>query len=299
MYEFTTDRTRLDPAAIHAFLTASYWAEGIDIETVERSMADSMCFGFLKDGATVAFGRVVTDRATFAWLADVFVLPEHRGAGLGRRLVEGILADGRLSTLRRWVLRTADAHDLYRRYGFEEIGAPGMWMERVVGGVPRVTLRATSNDDVPVVQAWERHPENAAFVQVWSKDRHRRALTDPTQRHLILETGDRAVGFVILAGIGGAGSVVEFRRIVVVEKGRGIGKAAVARVLEYAFDELDASEVWLDFVEHNTRARHVYEKYGFRADPTARLSTEIDGERVPLVKMTLPRAVFERLERRP
>lgn len=129
-YEFTADRSRLDLNLIHGFLTASYWARGIDADTVERSMAGSLCFGFLEGEATVAFGRVVTDCATFAYLADVFVLPEHRGQGLGKRLVEGILADARLSGLRRWVLRTLDAHALYRKYGFEELGAPDTWMER-------------------------------------------------------------------------------------------------------------------------------------------------------------------------
>jgi len=130
MYQFTSQRTRLDPEVVHAFLTESYWASGIDLDTVERAMAGSLCFGFLDDGATVAFGRVITDGATFAYLSDVFVLPEHRGAGLGKRLVEGILQDPRLLSLRRWALRTRDAHALYRRYGFGEIQEPETWMER-------------------------------------------------------------------------------------------------------------------------------------------------------------------------
>jgi GNAT superfamily N-acetyltransferase len=134
-YEFTTERDRLDLAVVHAFLTASYWAEGVDVDTVQRSLAGSMCFGFLEDGATVAFARVVTDAATFAYLADVFVLPDHRGAGLGKRMVERILADPRLATVRRWVLRTGDAHGLYDRYGFEVTSTPEMWMERVAGSV--------------------------------------------------------------------------------------------------------------------------------------------------------------------
>lgn len=134
-YEFTTERDRIDLAVVHTFLTASYWAEGVDVDTVARSMAGSMCFGFLEDGATVAFARVVTDAATFAYLADVFVLPEHRGAGLGKRMVERILADPRLATVRRWVLRTGDAHGLYDRFGFEVTTTPDMWMERVTGSV--------------------------------------------------------------------------------------------------------------------------------------------------------------------
>jgi len=128
--ELTTDRGRIDTHVVHRFLTESYWAAGITVETVERSMEGSMCFGLLLDGATIGFARVVTDAATFAYLADVFILPEHRGTGLGKRLVEGVLSDPRLSGLRRWVLRTGDAHDLYRRYGFEVTPTPEVWMER-------------------------------------------------------------------------------------------------------------------------------------------------------------------------
>jgi N-acetylglutamate synthase-like GNAT family acetyltransferase len=130
-YEFTADRDRIDPREVHGFLTASYWARGIGFETVERSMAGSMCFGYLLDGQTVAFARVISDGATFAYLADVFVVPAHRARGLGKRLLEGIFADPRLSGLRRWLLRTLDAHDLYRRFGFDEVAAPDTWMERV------------------------------------------------------------------------------------------------------------------------------------------------------------------------
>lgn len=140
--ELTTDRRRIDTRVVHGFLTESYWAPGITVETVERSMDGSMCFGLLLDGATVGFARVVTDGATFAYLADVFVLPEHRGAGLGKRLVEGVLADPRLTGLRRWVLRTADAHDLYRRFGFEATPTPEMWMERTRGADAEASARA-------------------------------------------------------------------------------------------------------------------------------------------------------------
>lgn len=134
MYEFTADHARLDAKVVHDFLSSSYWAAGIDPTAVEKSMASSMCFGLLENGATVAFGRVVTDEVTVAYLADVFVLPGHRGEGLGKRLIEGILADARLATLRRWILRTADAHGLYRRYGFEPIAGSPMWMERIGQG---------------------------------------------------------------------------------------------------------------------------------------------------------------------
>ena len=137
-YVYTTERQRLDVRAVHAFLTRSYWAKGIDLATVERSMIGSLCFGLLASDETVAFARVVTDGVTFAYLADVFVLPEHRGVGLGKRLVENILADPRLSGLRRWVLRTSDAHGLYAGYGFVPTATPEMWMERVRPPGPHV-----------------------------------------------------------------------------------------------------------------------------------------------------------------
>jgi len=133
-YEFTTDRERLDVRAIHAFLTTSYWAAGRDLATVERSMESSLCFGYLMNGETVAFARVVTDTVTIGHVADVFVLPAHRGRGLGKRLIEGILADPRLQSVRHWTLRTKDAHGLYRQYGFEGFPESETWMHRCGGG---------------------------------------------------------------------------------------------------------------------------------------------------------------------
>ena len=130
-YLITDARERMDVAAIHAFLTRSYWARGIPLEVVERSMRHSLCFGVLRDGEQVAFARVVTDRATFAYLADVFVLPAHRGHGLSKWMLAVVLAHPDLQGLRRISLATRDAHGLYRRFGF---GAPrdsGVWMERL------------------------------------------------------------------------------------------------------------------------------------------------------------------------
>ena len=129
-YEISTDRARLDIDLVHRFLAQeSYWAKGRDRPIVERSIENSMPFGAYLDGRQVGFARVVTDRATFAWLADVFVLPEHRGHGLGKQLVEAALGHPDLAGLGRWLLGTADAHELYRRYGFSEIGGS----ERLMG----------------------------------------------------------------------------------------------------------------------------------------------------------------------
>ena len=123
-YEISTDRSRLDVDLIHRFLSEeSYWAKGRPREQVERSLEHSLNFGAYLDGRQVGFARVVTDRATFAWLADVFVVRDHRGRGVGKQLVEAALAHPELRDVSRWLLGTADAHDLYRRYGFRELEA--------------------------------------------------------------------------------------------------------------------------------------------------------------------------------
>jgi GNAT superfamily N-acetyltransferase len=128
----TTDHGRFDREAIHAFLTRSYWAEGIPRVTVHRSIEGSLCFGLLEGAGQIGFARVVTDRATFAYLADVYVLESHRGRGLGRWLIECVTAHPDLQGLRRQCLVTRDAHDLYRPFGFEAVRAPERYMEKVL-----------------------------------------------------------------------------------------------------------------------------------------------------------------------
>jgi GNAT superfamily N-acetyltransferase len=124
------DQTRLDMTVIHAFLSGrSYWAKGVPIEIVERSIRNSLCFGMFKAGRQMGFARVVTDRATFAWLADVFIIEEVRGGGLGKKLVAAILAHPDLQGLRRFMLGTRDAHKLYERYGFSSLEFPERFME--------------------------------------------------------------------------------------------------------------------------------------------------------------------------
>jgi GNAT superfamily N-acetyltransferase len=131
MYTITTDRARLDSVAIHAFLTRSYWSPGIPLATVERAIANSLAFGVLHGEEQVGFARVVTDRATFGYLADVYILEAHRGQGLGRRLIEAILAHEDLQGLRRFMLATRDAHALYAGFGFRPLAAPERLMEIV------------------------------------------------------------------------------------------------------------------------------------------------------------------------
>jgi GNAT superfamily N-acetyltransferase len=129
-YEIDTDKARLDREAIHGFLVASAWAEGIPQPVLARAIEHSIAFGLYRDRRQVGFARVVTDQATFAYIADVFVLPEERGKGLGRWLVETVLAHPELQGLRRWLLGTRSAHGLYRRCGFSEAPPPFAFLER-------------------------------------------------------------------------------------------------------------------------------------------------------------------------
>jgi GNAT superfamily N-acetyltransferase len=131
-YLISTDKARLDIHFIHKALSlSSYWAEGRSLDTVKKSLEHSLCFGIYADGQQVGFARVVTDYATFAWLCDVFVLASHQGQGLGKQLVETIVAHRELQDLDIFLLATRDAHELYRRYGgFEGLRAPDKWMVR-------------------------------------------------------------------------------------------------------------------------------------------------------------------------
>ncbi len=126
----STDKSRLDLAVVHGFLKGSYWAEGVPEEVVLRSVENSLVFGVYRGEEQAGFARVVTDYATFAYLADVFILKAHCERGLGKWLVETILSHPELQGMRRWMLATRDAHGLYREYGFTELEEPGIFMER-------------------------------------------------------------------------------------------------------------------------------------------------------------------------
>lgn len=130
-YILTDDQAQIDVAATHAYLTRSYWSPGIPLETVERALANSFCVAVRHDGAQVGFARVITDYATFAWLADVHVLEEHRGKGLSKAMVAALQDHPRLAGLRRWGLHTLDAHGLYDQLGWTRQATPERMMERV------------------------------------------------------------------------------------------------------------------------------------------------------------------------
>lgn len=129
-YEISTDRARLDLDAMHAYLSRTYWSPGIPLATLAKAVEHSICAGVYRGTSQVGFARMVTDRATFAYLADVYVLDEHRGQGLAQELIEGLLAHPDLQGLRRLMLVTRDAHCLYEKFGFKALTAPERFMER-------------------------------------------------------------------------------------------------------------------------------------------------------------------------
>ena len=126
----STDPKRLDLHVVHNFLTNCYWAKGIPLEVVERSISHALCFGIYDgSGAQVGFARVVSDFATVAYLGDVFVLESHRGHGLGKWMMECIMQHPALQGMRRWILVTRDAHGLYKQFGFTPLKSAGRYME--------------------------------------------------------------------------------------------------------------------------------------------------------------------------
>jgi GNAT superfamily N-acetyltransferase len=128
-YVLSWEPSAQQPKQIHAYLTRSYWAEGIPLSVVRRSMEGSLCLGVFAKGKQVAFARVITDGATFAYLCDVYVLEGHRGKGLATWMLGEILAHPRLQGLRRFTLATRDAHALYARHGFMPLARPQSFME--------------------------------------------------------------------------------------------------------------------------------------------------------------------------
>ncbi len=134
-YVVTTDQVRLDLAAIHAYLKESYWSPGIPFGIMERAVRNSLAFGLFHGEAQIGFARVVTDRATYGYLADVYVLEPHRGHGLATWLIECVCSHSELQGLRRFALATRDAHGLYRKFGFRELANPSQQMEILRPGI--------------------------------------------------------------------------------------------------------------------------------------------------------------------
>ena len=127
----STDPAQLDVDAIHAFLTQSYWAQGIPKDIVVCSLQNSLCFGVYDGDRQIGFARVISDLATYAYIGDVYILEEYRGQGLGKWLMECVIGHPALQGLRRWSLATRDAHGLYQQFGFRALKKPESYMEIV------------------------------------------------------------------------------------------------------------------------------------------------------------------------
>ncbi len=129
-YLISTDKSRLDLTLIHNFLRTSYWAAGIPLEVVRRSIEHSLSFGLYREDQQIGYARVITDYATFAYLGDVFILEPFRGQGLSKWLMEVVVTHPELQGFRRWILLTKDAHGLYKKVDFTEVKTPERYMER-------------------------------------------------------------------------------------------------------------------------------------------------------------------------
>lgn len=130
--QISTDKSKLQIDVIHNFLTRTYWAKGRTKDEVEKSIAHSCCFGAYQGNTQVGFARVCTDYTVFAYLMDVFVLPEHRGKGISKELMKAIVSNKKLESCTVWMLKTADAHGLYEQFDFSELGHPEKLMERLI-----------------------------------------------------------------------------------------------------------------------------------------------------------------------
>lgn len=129
-YKFSSETNDMDVSVIHGYISRSYWATNIPLATMKKAIDNSLCFGVFTDsGEQVAFARMVTDSATFAYLADVFVLEEHRGKGLSKWIMKNIIEHPNLQGIRRMVLATSDAHGLYKEFGFKALNFPESFME--------------------------------------------------------------------------------------------------------------------------------------------------------------------------
>ena len=128
-FTFSTDKPKLDPSVIHAFLTESYWSKGCSMDNVLRRIENALCFGVYDNDKQIGFARIITDKVTFAYIADVFILENYRGQGLSKQLMTFILEQPDLQNLKRWLLATRDAHGLYTQFGFTPLSNPDMWMD--------------------------------------------------------------------------------------------------------------------------------------------------------------------------
>jgi N-acetylglutamate synthase-like GNAT family acetyltransferase len=129
-YLISTDKSKIDVTVVHQFLSQSYWAKGISQSIMQKSIENSLCFAVYHKQVLVGFARVISDFATFSYLADVFIVPEERGKGLSKWLMQVIMNHPGLQGLRRFLLATRDAHSLYAQFGFTALDKPERWMQK-------------------------------------------------------------------------------------------------------------------------------------------------------------------------
>ncbi len=132
MITITTNKNDLNITVIHTFLTETYWAKGRTVEEVQKTIDNSLCFGVYLENQQIGFARVVTDYTVFAYLMDVFILPEYRGMGYAKQLMKKVIEEPNLESCTVWMLKTSDAHHLYEHYGFTELAHPEKVMERII-----------------------------------------------------------------------------------------------------------------------------------------------------------------------
>lgn len=132
MITISTDKSKLQIDVIHLFLTETYWAKGRAIDEVKKSIEHCLCFGMYLDGKQIGFARLVTDYTVFAYLMDVFVLPEHRGKGYSKQLMKAINEEPQVQSCKVWMLKTSDAHKLYEQFGYTQLKHPEKVMERLL-----------------------------------------------------------------------------------------------------------------------------------------------------------------------
>jgi len=130
--EISSDKSKLQVEVIHEFLTTSYWAKGRTLDAVKKTIEHCLCFGVYLNGEQIGFARIATDYTIFAYLMDVFILPEHRGKGYSKQLIKNINDTPELVTCNVWMLKTADAHGLYKQFGYTELSCPEKVMERLI-----------------------------------------------------------------------------------------------------------------------------------------------------------------------
>lgn len=132
MIAISSNKTKLQINVIHPFLTQTYWAKGRTVAAVKKSIENSFCFGVYKDEKQIGFARIVTDYTVFAYIMDVFILPEYRGKGYSKKLMKAINNEPKLQTCKVWMLKTSDAHSLYTQFGYTKLKYPEKVMERII-----------------------------------------------------------------------------------------------------------------------------------------------------------------------